>query len=488
METLNYSEVELRHFAAIIENSDDAIISKNLDGIITSWNPGATKLFGYTREEIIGRNISILIPSERLDEEPEIMRNIQQGQRINHYETVRLQKDGKRINISLTISPITDNNDQVIGASMIARDITIAKEAERQNAMFAAIVESSEDAIVSKTLDGIVTSWNPAAERIFGYRADEMIGESITKIIPEDRMNEEPMIIARISSGERVEHYDTVRQRKDSSLVDISLTISPIKNPSGKIIGASKIARDITNRKQYEKKLQEKNIELEQINKELNDFAYIISHDLKAPLRAIGTLSYFIKQDYKDKLGPEGTEQLEMLVGRVKRMNSLIDAVLEYSRLGRIKERLKEINIRQMIDEILATITIPPGISVTHDKLPIILSEKVPLSQVFHNLISNAIKFMDKPGGNVHIGYRELDGFHEFSVRDSGPGIDPKYFDKIFQIFQTLQPRDEFESTGVGLTIAKKAVEMKGGKIWLTSIPGEGSTFYFTWPKEGPAI
>jgi PAS domain S-box-containing protein len=483
MDDFNYSELELRHFAAIIESTDDAIIGKDLEGTITSWNPGATKLYGYTREEALGKNIAMLIPPERLDDEPEILSQIKQGKRIEHYETVRMAKDGTRIIIALTVSPIRNDKGEIIGASKIARDISSEKEAERHNAMLAAIIESSEDAIVSKTLQGIVTSWNPAAERIFGWKAHEMIGQHIIKIIPPDRLEEEPKIISRIQAGERVDHFDTIRMRKDGSLFNISLTISPIRAKDGKIIGASKIARDITDRKTYERSIEEKNLALEKINKELNDFAYIISHDLKAPLRAIGTLSYFIMEDYGPMLGEQGVEHLEMLVGRVKRMNNLIDAVLEYSRLGRGKERSTHVDVTQMVDDILASLTIPENIKVTYEKLPVIITEKVPFGQVIQNLLSNAIKFIDKSEGKIQIGYRDLGAFHEFCVSDNGPGIDKKYHDKIFQIFQTLQPRDEFESTGVGLTIVKKAVEMKGGQVWLTSVPGEGTTFYFTWPK-----
>jgi PAS domain S-box-containing protein len=235
--------------AAMVESSYDAIISKDLNGIITTWNRGAERLFGYTAKETIGKPIMILIPSDRHDEEPAILERIRRGERIEHYETIRQRKDGSLVDISLTVSPVKNANGRIIGASKIARDITARKKAEVVARRLAAIVESSDDAIVSKDLNGIIATWNPGAERLFGYTAEEIIGKPVTILIPSDRYDEEPAILERLRQGERVDHFETVRQRKDGSLVDISLTVSPVKSTDGKVVGASKIARDISERK-----------------------------------------------------------------------------------------------------------------------------------------------------------------------------------------------------------------------------------------------
>jgi PAS domain S-box-containing protein len=244
-----------QRLASIVETSDDAIVIKNLDGIILSWNDGAERLFGYTADEAIGKPISMLIPEDRLDEEPDIIRRIRAGERIDHYETIRRRKDGSSVEISLSVSPLRDGADTIIGASKIARDISLRRQAETAQDLtqrLALIVESSDDAIISKSLDGIIMSCNGGAERLFGYSAAEAIGKPVSMLIPEDRLNEEPGIIQRIRLGERVDHYETIRRRKDGSLVDISLTVSPVRNAAGVIIGASKIARDISVRKQAE--------------------------------------------------------------------------------------------------------------------------------------------------------------------------------------------------------------------------------------------
>ena len=242
---------------AIVESSDDAIVSKKLDGVITSWNAAATRIFGFTAEEAIGRSITIIIPPDLQGEEATILSRLRRGERIEHYETVRVTKAGRKLNVSLTISPLRDSKGHIIGASKVARDITDRKQGEQSRNLLAAIVDSSDDAIVSKSLDGIITSWNTSAERIFGYTAEEAVGQHITLIIPPERHAEESDILDRLRRGERIEHFHTIRRRKDGTLLDVSLTISPVRDSSGRIIGASKVARDITEQKRIERELLE---------------------------------------------------------------------------------------------------------------------------------------------------------------------------------------------------------------------------------------
>jgi len=243
--------------AAIVDSSDDVIISKNLDGIITSWNPAAQRVLGYSAGEAIGSHITLIIPKDRLPEEKSIIARVRRGERLEHFDTVRQRKDGTLIDLSLTISPVRDSSGRIVGASKVAREITDRKRAERSTALLAAIVDSSDDAIVSKTLDGIVTSWNKSAERMFGYRPEEVIGKHITLIIPRDRLDEEASIIERLRRGERIEHFQTVRRRKDGQFVDVSLTISPVRDSAGNIVGASKVARDITAQVRADERLRD---------------------------------------------------------------------------------------------------------------------------------------------------------------------------------------------------------------------------------------
>lgn len=225
--------------------------------------------------------------------------------------------------------------------------------------------------------------------------------------------------------------------------------------------------------------------QLESTNKELKDFAYIVSHDLKAPLRGIRTLVKWITTDYADRLDEDGKEQLNLLLSRVDRMHNLIAGVLQYSRIGRIREEKVYVNLNEVVSEVIDMVAVPENITVTMDtKLPLIECEETRIIQVFQNLLSNAVKYMDKPNGEIEIHCTEEGDFWKFSIADNGPGIEEKHFEKIFQMFQTLSPRNDFESTGVGLTVVKKIVELYGGNIWVESKLGKGSTFFFTLPKQ----
>jgi len=222
---------------------------------------------------------------------------------------------------------------------------------------------------------------------------------------------------------------------------------------------------------------------VEDINEELTHFAYIVSHDLKAPLRGIKLIAEWLCTDYGDRLGDEGRQQLDLLQSRVDRMHNLIEGVLQYSRVGRIKESWTSVDLNRLLPDIVDAIAPPDHVEIALEgPLPVIECEKTRITQVFQNLLTNAVKYMDKPHGRVEVACVQRDDAWQFSVRDNGPGIEEKYFERIFRIFQTLAPRDEFESTGVGLALVKKIVEMYGGRVWVESEVGRGSTFRFTLP------
>lgn len=250
--------------ATIVDSSDDAIVSKTLEGVIISWNRGAEKLFGYTAAEAVGHHITLIIPEDRKAEEDEVLARLRRGEKVDHFETLRRTKDGRLIPISLTVSPIKDSQGTVIGASKVARDITERQQTDELRARLAAIVDSSDDAIVSKTLEGVITSWNRGAERLFGYTAAEAVGQNISLIIPKGRLPEEDDVLARLRRGDRIDHFETVRQAKDGREVHISLSVSPVIDAQGTVIGASKVARDITGRVRAEQELRRARDELEE--------------------------------------------------------------------------------------------------------------------------------------------------------------------------------------------------------------------------------
>ncbi len=244
------------HFAALVESSDDAIISKDMRGNVVSWNPGAEALFGFSAQEMIGQPMLVLFPPERHDEENLILNKILAGEKIKHFETVRRHRDGRLLEVSVTISPIRDAAGRIVGASKIARDISERRRLTDTARHFEAIVACSDDAIIGKALDGTILSWNAGAQAIFGYSATEMIGRSVLVLVPPERHAEEAEILRRLRGGEKADHVETVRLRKDGSLVNVSVTSSPVRDVHGTIIGASKIARDITAQKRADARLQ----------------------------------------------------------------------------------------------------------------------------------------------------------------------------------------------------------------------------------------
>ena len=354
------------------------------------------------------------------------------------------------------------------------REITERKRAEeeieKRQQYLESVLHDAPDAIVTVDSSHHIIEWNLGAEKIFGYTRNEALGKNLDDIVTAPDVIEEAKALTKKSlSGERVPPLETVRYGKNGTPVNVIVAGSPLKI-GDKLHGVVVVYTDITERKVIEKQLE--------------DFAYVVSHDLKAPLRAINQLAAWISQDHAGAFDKGGKEQMDLLVGRVKRMDNLIDGILQYSRAGRIKGSEKEVDLNNVVKEVIDTLAPPKNIHVTiEDKLPVILAETVRIEQVFQNLISNAIKYMDKPKGEIRVGYVDEGNNWKFSIADNGPGIEEKYYDKIFQIFQTLESRDKRESTGVGLALVKKIVELYGGKIWVESKTGEGSTFFFTVRK-----
>jgi light-regulated signal transduction histidine kinase (bacteriophytochrome) len=268
--------------------------------------------------------------------------------------------------------------------------------------------------------------------------------------------------------------------------------LEQIQNRDSALVNANKkLTKEITERMKVEETLEALNEELGKTveklttsNRELKDFAYVVAHDLKTPLRGISTLAKWLRSDYRDNFDEEGQEQIDLLTARVARMHNLIEGILQYSRIGLIEADRAQTDLNQLVKDVIEIVSAPENIKINiENQLPVIECDQTHITQVFQNLISNAIKYIDKPEGWITIGCVEQDGFWKFSIADNGRGIEEKYFEKIFKIFETLSPSDEFESTGIGLTIIKKVTEMYGGKTWVESEVGKGSTFFFTLPK-----
>ncbi len=363
--------------------------------------------------------------------------------------------------------------------------------------LISTIANNIVDGVITFDRDGEVKTMNAAAIEMFGLVPEEVSRQTIAQLFPEAPSAEPVTIYSLIESlgaGQR-QRVQTMGVRSDGNFFPIEISISPIQTDSQWIA----LVQDITERQQAEATLwaranelahladvlAQTNADLSAKNRELSQFAYVASHDLKAPLRAISNLSAWIEEDLGEQIPTENHEQFRLLRGRVERMEALIGGLLEYSRVGSTDEQLEYVSIAILLNEVIDSVSIPPEFTIFVDEnMPTLLTRRQRLRQVFFNLISNAVKHHDRDDGRVSISVVELGEFWEFSVTDDGPGIASQYHQKVFSIFQTLQARDKMENIGIGLSIAKKAVETEGGTIQVQSSVSEGSTFRFTWPRK----
>lgn len=483
------AEVMLREseerYRDLFESASDLILSVGRDCKFRFINRACTETLGYSETEVAGMTIFDIVKKSELPQMRVHFRDVLNGKRLNRIQTVFIAKNGNEVVVEGSLGTKFEKGEAV-STRGIFRDITERKRAEAamllEKTRFEQLFENAPIGIALADVRERIVSANSMFINMFGYSLEELKNKSLVEaIIPGDSKRESALLMEQLIQGKPV-RTSTTRRRKDGSAVPVDLYGVPIivNNQAHGIFG---MYVDITERREAEEKRTQLMQELENINKELNDFAYIVSHDLKAPLRAIGSLVNWLTTDYGEKLGEEGNEMLKMLLGRTTRMHDLIDGVLKYSRLGRQTDEQTVIELDKVVPDIVDLIAPPPHITVEIQRpLPIIMGESTRVQQVFQNLLSNAIKFMDKPQGVIRIGCTRDNGCWKFSVADNGPGIEERHFTKIFQIFQTLSARDSYESTGIGLTIVKKIVEMHGGKIWLESKVGVGTTFFFTFP------
>ncbi len=489
------TENELRNsvekYWQLYNTSPVGYLEIDTQGKIFSANQTEADLLEYTVEEMVGKPIcNFFIPREHQVKKACIIKKINKKQPLRGFKTEHLTKNGRKIHVHVDEQLIVNNDNQITGLRFTIHDITEHKHIEEilshERDLLHTLMDNIPDTIYFKDKKSRFTRVNKAQARVLGIQNPKSaVGKMDSDFFDEKHAcaayaDEKKIIQKKQPLVDKIEKL----RMSDGQYHWVTATKVPIINKKNQVIGLVGISRDITERKHAEERQIKLLKEIETANQELKEFAYIISHDLKAPLRAIGSLVDWIYADYQGKFDNQGKEMLDLIVGRVKRMNDLIDGVLQYSRVGRIKENKMTINLNKIIEEVLETLAPPSHVHVEiKNKLPSIYSERTRIKQIFQNLINNAIKYNDKPRGEIRISCSANNGHWKFGVTDNGPGIDKKYFGKIFQIFQTLAPRDKIESTGVGLALVKKIVEMYGGKIWVESELEHGSTFYFTLQK-----
>ena len=484
--------LEGKSLAWLLESATDAMIIIDREGRIIIANPTIEQLFGYPRQELVGKSMEILLPER-----------VRKGHHFHladyfaqpharamgaGMELLGQRQDGSEFPVDVSLSPLKTGQGLLVMATI--HDITLRKQAEEalreSEARMRAIFDTAVDGIVTIDERGIIERFNPAAERMFGYSEAEVAGNNVSMLMPSPYHEAHDGYLAHyMQTGEKKIigiGREVVGLRKDGTTFPMDLAVGETRQGERRMFTGT--VRDISERKQAEEQRDRLLQELESANEELKNFGYVVSHDLKAPLRAIGSLANWLSTDYADKFDDEGREHMRLLISRVHRMDNLINGILQYSRVGRVKETIVAVDLNRLLREVIDLLAPPQNITVSvENTLPTVMVEPTRIQQVFQNLLSNAIKYMDKPEGDIRIACVAEGRQWKFSIADNGPGIEKQHFEKIFQLFQTLAPRDRVESTGVGLALVKKIVEMYGGRIWLESTVGQGSTFFFTLPR-----
>ena len=494
--------------AAVLRGALDCIITMDQKGRVLEFNPAAEATFAYGRDDVLGRELGELIipPGLRDHHRRGLAHYLATGESpiLNkRIEITAARATGEEFPVELTV--IRDPSSDPPVFTGFVRDITARKRAEEAREQLAAIVESSDDAILGKTLDGIILSWNLGAERMYGYRAGEVVGQPVSLLAPPDRADEAPSILERVKRGAGVEHHETVRVRKDGTRIDVALTVSPIKDAAGSIIGASTIARDITERKQAEREIRTLNRELEErvrqrtaqleaANQELEAFAYSAAHDLRAPLITIGGFSRMLIEDHASSLPDQAQRYLHEVDQSAQKMSNLINDLLAFSRLGRQPIKEQPVSLADVARQALAELNGGRAgweASVRIGDLPPCRADPALLKQVLVNLLSNAQKFSRRRAEAViEVGWRrDLDDptHRAYFVKDNGAGFDMRHADKLFRVFQRLHRAEDYEGTGIGLAIVQRIIKRHGGRVWAEGEPEKGATFYFTLPRSGAA-
>ncbi len=514
------AEIALRNseelFRLIFDQSPLGSIITSIDYTTQRINNAFSSMLGYSKEDLLHMKFPEYTYPDDWNREEKKLRCLISGE-IDSYEMEKryFHKNGGVVWVNLSVSAVKAQNNSIIRFLALVEDITDRKKSEVEIQRLVNVVESSDDAIITKSIDGHILSWNKGAEHIYGYSAKEVLGKHISILAAPELKNDMDELIDKVKLKIKINNYETIRLTKDGKLINIAITLSPVFDTSGKLIAISNISRDITENKNAEKQLKIYSDKLTNINKKLNieitdhekaevkldrlihklrnsneeleQFAYVSSHDLREPLRMIMSFLQLLKTNYVDDLDQDANEFINYALDGAKRMDIMINDLLEYSRIGSQEREFEYVHSEKILETVL--LNLKPAIDdihaiITHDKLPLIYANEQQMIQLFQNLIGNAIKYRGKKTPLIHISVKNVDDEYIFSIKDNGIGIDQKDLKRIFTIFQRLHTQEEYKGTGIGLAISHKILQKHRGKIWAESEKGKGTTFYFTIPNK----
>ncbi len=484
--TKNIEELQdnVNRLRSTVDLSPDTI-TIHRDGKLLFVNQAGIALFGAkTEDELIGSSVNELVHysyREKIAKRVEEM--VKYMKQVPVIDITIKRLDGTYLDVSVASTPVLYHS--IPHVITILRDISERKKNEEIKNQLASIVLNSIDAIYAMSIDGQIQSWNPGAEKLYGYSERDAIGRNISIVIPDFKQNELNHILNKVAKGERIESLETKRQRRDKKVIDVSLTLSPIWDEAGIVTSVSAISRDITFKKQVEEELRRYAEELALSNEELYVFSYAASHDLQEPLRSIQNFLETLNKKYKKRLGPEMEEQISAADDGVTRMYRLITDFLMYSRVGTERAVKEEVDCNLALKDAIANLELAIKESKANIKqftLPKIYGNFVQITQVFQNLIANAIKYQGENTPSIVISAEKKDGMWLFAVKDNGIGIEQWFSERIFIVFQKLHDHRKYPGSGIGLALCKRVIEKHNGKIWFESEVGKGTTFLFTLP------
>jgi PAS domain S-box-containing protein len=491
------SQIALLRLAAIVESSDDAIASKDLNGIINSWNKGAERILGYTAAEIIGKPVTILIPADRLQEETEILDRIRRGQRIEHFETVRRRKDGSLINVSLAVSPIKNEDGEVIGASKIARDITDRKHAEEEIRFQAHLLNAVKQAVIATNLEGKIIFWNSYAETLYGWPAAEALGANILDVTPAPQLREAASeILSRLQAGKSWEGEFEV-QRRDGTFFPALINDSPIFDATGKLIGIVGVSTDNTLRRQAEEEREtllrrerEARGQAEEANRLKDEFLATLSHELRNPLNVVIGYSEILRRSDETQKHSFVVKAADTIRRNALAQSRLVSDLLDLSRLQMCKLSLdrQPVSLSTVITEAVETVSAQietKNITLSIDLDPEILvveGDSVRLGQIAWNLLNNAVKFTPVDG-KISVKLDQEGAEAKLTVTDSGQGIAPAFLPHVFEIFRQADAGSSRRQggMGIGLALVKQLTELHGGRVQAESEGIDRGTRFTIW-------
>jgi len=480
----------LAQLALIVQSSNDAILSTRLDGTIASWNPGAERMFGYSADEAVGQSASLYIPERLAGEMDELLSRVRQGERIENRETVRVTKDKRELTVSLSIAPLRSEEGRIEGTTTLARDVSEQRRTEhalRENIeRFQLVSQGTNDGLWDWNIETNAVYFSPRWKDMLGYRDDEIpnvFSEWESRVHPDDL--DLALVTIRNYLENRTGHYELEHRmrHKDGRYLWILARGFALRRADGKAYRMAGSHLDLTQRKDDAEKLAIKARELSRSNSELEQFAYVASHDLREPLRMISSFGQHLAKRCKDKFDAVETAYLGQVLDGAERMKDLIADLLEFSRVGTQGNPFAPVDCNVVLAQAQTNLKIAieeSGGTIVSSELPTVSGDAIQLTQVFQNLIGNALKFKGSEKPRVEIRVEPRDGGWLFAVKDNGIGIDPQHFKRIFAIFQRLHTREDYPGTGIGLSLCKRIIERHGGTIWVESEPGQGAVFYFT--------